>query len=149
MGLFNFISDVGKKIFGEDTDDIQKKQHIHDEINTLNLPAHVSIIVDGQKVTVEGNATDQESKEKIILAIGNLEGVETVEDKITVPEEVGVVETTFVTVQSGDTLWKISETVYGDGSKYNSIFEANRPMLKSADAIFVGQQLRIPALKTA
>jgi len=52
----------------------------------------------------------------------------------------------FYTVESGDTLSKIAQEHYGDGSKYPIIFEANTPMLKSADLIYPGQVLRIPPL---
>ena len=48
------------------------------------------------------------------------------------------------TVQSGDTLWKIAETVYGDGSEFQKIFEANQELLESPDRIFPGQELTIP-----
>lgn len=47
-------------------------------------------------------------------------------------------------VKSGDTLWAISTEAYGDGNRYNEIFEANKPMLKDPDEIFPGQVLRIP-----
>jgi nucleoid-associated protein YgaU len=144
MGLFNFIGDVGKKIFSTETPDVDKRTFIHDEINKLNLSAHISVDVVDNGVTLEGNAADQETKEKIILAVGNLQGVDTVNDNIVVPQDVQIEESVFVTVKNGDTLWKISEQAYGDGSKYPLIFEANKPMLASADAIFVGQQLRIP-----
>jgi nucleoid-associated protein YgaU len=50
------------------------------------------------------------------------------------------------TVQSGDTLWKISLDVYGDGSKYMEIFEANTGLLESPDHIFPGQVLVLPEL---
>ena len=50
------------------------------------------------------------------------------------------------TVQSGDTLWKISEQVYGDGSSYMKIFEANTGLLENPDQIFPGQELIIPRL---
>lgn len=50
------------------------------------------------------------------------------------------------TVQSGDSLWKIAEAQYGDGSKYTKIFEANRPMLEDPDKIYPGQELVIPKL---
>ena len=50
------------------------------------------------------------------------------------------------TVQSGDTLWKISQEMYGNGSKYMKIFEANKPMLENPDKIFPGQVLVIPEL---
>ncbi|MDX1381205.1 MAG: LysM peptidoglycan-binding domain-containing protein [Xanthomonadales bacterium] len=50
------------------------------------------------------------------------------------------------TVKSGDTLWKIAQQVYGDGSKYPVIFEANTPMLEDPDRIYPGQELVIPDL---
>jgi nucleoid-associated protein YgaU len=50
------------------------------------------------------------------------------------------------TVKSGDTLWKISLDLYGDGSKYMNIFEANSGLLDSPDQIFPGQVLVIPEL---
>ena len=51
------------------------------------------------------------------------------------------------TVQSGDTLWKISQEMYGNGSKYMKIFEANTPMLENPDRLFPGQELVIPELE--
>ena len=51
------------------------------------------------------------------------------------------------TVQSGDTLWKISEEMYGNGSKYMKIFEANTPMLDNPDRIKPGQVLKIPEIE--
>ncbi|MEE4218569.1 MAG: LysM peptidoglycan-binding domain-containing protein [Xanthomonadales bacterium] len=48
------------------------------------------------------------------------------------------------TVQSGDTLWKIADDIYGDGNAYTKIFEANQTVLKSPDHILPGQELVIP-----
>ena len=48
------------------------------------------------------------------------------------------------TVQSGDTLSKISRQFYGESSEYMKIFYANRDKLKDPDKIQVGQQLVIP-----
>lgn len=47
-------------------------------------------------------------------------------------------------VVKGETLWKIAEHYYGDGSLYATIFEANRDILQDPDKIKVGQKLRIP-----
>ena len=47
-------------------------------------------------------------------------------------------------VQSGDTLWKIAEEMYGDGSRYMKIFDANSSLLEHPDRIFPGQELTIP-----
>ncbi len=52
--------------------------------------------------------------------------------------------TQYHVVKNGDTLWKIAESFYGDGSLYKKIFEANKDILKNPDLINVGQKLRIP-----
>ena len=48
------------------------------------------------------------------------------------------------TVQSGDTLWSIANTLYGDGSRYLEIFEVNQGLLESPEHILPGQELVIP-----
>jgi len=48
------------------------------------------------------------------------------------------------TVQSGDTLSTISQRYYGTPSRYMDIYQANRDRLKTANALKIGQQLRIP-----
>lgn len=99
---------------------------------------------DDGRATVTGKVADQATREKIILAIGNTEGVGQVEDEI----EIGAdsEESDMHVVQKGDTLSQIALDVYGDASKYPVIFEANQPMLKDPDLIYPGQVLRIPAL---
>ena len=91
---------------------------------------------------VSGKVADQATREKIILAIGNAEGVGQVKDAIDVaaPGEMSNMHA----VVSGDTLWGLAEKYYGDGKRYPEIFEANKPMLKDPNKIFVGQVLRVP-----
>ena len=48
------------------------------------------------------------------------------------------------TVQSGDTLSRISSKVYGTPSRWIDIYQANRDRLSSENALRVGQELRIP-----
>ena len=81
-------------------------------------------------------------------------GDEDFEDKEVVAEAATPVPTTpepladaaeLYTVQSGDTLWRIADRVYGDGEKYMSIFEANSEVLGSPDAVLPGQELNIPS----
>ncbi len=48
------------------------------------------------------------------------------------------------TVQSGDTLSKISKQFYGNTNQYMKIFEANRDQLSNPDRIQPGQELKIP-----
>jgi len=47
-------------------------------------------------------------------------------------------------VVAGDTLSALAKRYYGDASKYNRIFEANRDQLNDPDKIRVGQKLKIP-----
>jgi nucleoid-associated protein YgaU len=49
------------------------------------------------------------------------------------------------TVQSGDTLSKISKQFYGDANRYLKIFDANKDVLSDPDKIKPGQVLKIPA----
>jgi LysM repeat protein len=48
------------------------------------------------------------------------------------------------TVQSGDTLWAIAKKYYGDGSKYSTIYNANKTILKNPNLVYTGQVLTIP-----
>ncbi|MGE5618380.1 MAG: LysM peptidoglycan-binding domain-containing protein [Sphingomonadaceae bacterium] len=47
-------------------------------------------------------------------------------------------------VASGDTLTGLAQKYYSDASKWEKIFEANRDVLPSANALQVGQKLKIP-----
>ncbi|MGH1490400.1 MAG: peptidoglycan-binding protein LysM [Acidimicrobiales bacterium] len=93
--------------------------------------------------TVSGKVKDQQTRERIILAIGNVEDVGQVSDDIEVTD--GSEESDMHVVQSGDTLSGIAKKFYGNAGKYPVIFEANRPMLTDPDLIYPGQVLRIPA----
>ncbi len=152
MGLFSFLKKAGKKITNKKPEEAQVQQTAEQakiaamkaEVSNLGLGVSNLGLELGESVTVTGEAATTADKEKIILAVGNVEGVSVVEDNMTVtnPEP----EATFHTVQSGDTLSKIAKEVYGDPMKYNAIFEANKPMLDHPDKIYPGQVLRIPAL---
>lgn len=147
FGMVPFVKMAGRglgKIFkGKDAEDALKK-----EVKDLGLAKdEIDIHVDDNgKVSVKGKGVTQEMKEKIILAVGNVEGVGEVEDGIEPSDNTAPSQ--FHTVVRGDTLWAVSKKYYGKGSRYKEIFEANTPMLKHPDKIYVGQVLRIPADKT-
>lgn len=104
----------------------------------------IDIEVDGDKVTLNGAVNSREELEKIVLAVGNTKGVAQVENNLVAPDHDPTQPSGIHVVVSGDTLWKIAETVYGDGNRYTEIFEANRPLLSHPDKIYPGQRLRIP-----
>lgn len=53
------------------------------------------------------------------------------------------VERTY-TVQAGDTLGKIAQALYGDGSRWAEIYEANKAKIADPNVIEIGQELKIP-----
>ena len=142
MGFFDFVKDAGKSLFG--SSDANAAEAIAEEVGDPSLADKITVEVDGENVKISGDIPDQETKEKIILAAGNVEGVSKVEEDLKTPEP--ATEAGFHTVVKGDTLWAIAEKSYGDGSKYVAIFEANTPMLKDPNRIYPGQVLRIPPL---
>lgn len=96
------------------------------------------------QVKLDGRTATQAEREKIRVALGNVAGVEKVEDNLEADD--GAEESRLYTVKSGDTLGKIAKAMYGNAGKYPLIFEANRPMLSDPDKIYPGQVLRVPAL---
>ncbi len=151
MGLFSFIKGAGSKLFSKKEKQADaavaapsKEDALLSEVSRYGIPVDNLCVEFADHVIVTGVTDTNANREKIILTVGNVEGVASVSDAISVtnPEP----ESTFHEVKSGDTLSKISKEVYGDAMKYNIIFEANRPMLEHPDKIYPGQILRIPAL---
>jgi Uncharacterized protein containing LysM domain len=143
MGLWSFMKGAGKSLFGGEAHagEAPKEEALKAELKELGLDdSGVDLAVEGDKVIVKGKAVDAETKEKIILAVGNVDGVASVETE----DDADTSYATFHTVEKGDTLWAIAEKTLGNGSKYQAIFEANKPMLKHPDKIYPGQVLRIP-----
>ncbi len=47
-------------------------------------------------------------------------------------------------VTRGDSLWRISATIYGEGTRYTQIYDANASQIRDPDLIFPGQVLVVP-----
>lgn len=149
MGLWSFAKSVGAKLMGASPAQAAPAETLKKEAEKYGLDvSRVNFEVDGNQVKVSGEALSTEEAEKIILAIGNTEGVESVDMTNLIATQVAEASRTYE-VKKGDTLWKISENMYGKGkgAKYNVIFEANKPMLSHPDKIYPGQVLRIPPLE--
>jgi len=166
MSLFDFMKDVGEKLFtprsaaaapapaagaaaplNQQAQDVANGEAIKKYISGLGLDVSaLNVAYDSATftATVSGTAADKETKEKVVIAAGNVLNVAKVDDKMSVTSSAGA-DARFHTVKSGDTLSKISKEVYGDANQYNKIFEANKPMLTSPDKIYPGQVLRVPA----
>lgn len=48
-------------------------------------------------------------------------------------------------VKKGDCLWNIAKAIYGDGSKYTKIYEANKDKITNPNLIYPDQVLTIPS----
>ncbi len=72
--------------------------------------------------------------------------IELLKEQVPTKEETkeGTEKERFYTVKKGDTLSKIAEKYYGDASKYNIIFKANRDVIKNPNLVYPGQKLKIP-----
>ena len=161
MGLLSFVREAGEKLFGRKDVEAAAAESAQDKLADLNQKAAAAIVAyidkqgldasaltvsfDGASstVTVAGTVADQATKEKVLLCCGNVDGVDKVDDQLTVtnPEP----PATFHTVVRGDTLSAIAKVCYGNANAYMKIFEANKPMLSDPNKIYPGQVLRIPA----
>ena len=144
MGLFDFARNIGKKFFRKEEEaPAAIKQHIEeDNPGVSNLQVQVK---DGV-ATLTGQAQSAEALEKAVLMTGNALGIDKVQaDQMSIADgsKVGG-DDEFYVIQKGDTLWKIAEKAYGDGSKYNRIVEVNREVIRDPNKIFPGQKIRIP-----
>ena len=152
MGLFSFLKNAGAKLVSKkhktNPEEAKKEtlENLKNAVSDLGIEVKDMFLDFAEDtVTVFGEVDSQSNKEKVILTLGNVEGVAKVDDRMTVakPEP----EATFYEVKSGDSLSKIAKAHYGDAMKYPVIFEANKPMLKDPNLIYPGQVLRIPPLE--
>ncbi len=167
MGLFDFVKSAGAKITNlfDDDDEISAEEKAAAEIAAAedqekwnvgfskwlvrqvaqagHEVENLDIAFSDSVATIKGTAADQETREKVVLTVGNAEKVGQVDDQmdVAIPADPAV----FYQVQKGDSLSAIAKSQYGVMTLYPVIFEANKPMLNHPDEIFPGQVLRIPA----
>jgi len=141
MGLFDFVKEIGRKLFNRDEEAAEKiKKHIEESnpgIDGLQVEFKNGV------VSISGQATSAEAMEKAVLMAGNVQGVSEVKiDKLQAPPVQAKVE--YYIIKKGDTLSAIAKQFYGKANDYPKIFEANREVIKDANLIFPGQKIRIP-----
>lgn len=178
MAIWDFVKDAGKSIFGSEakaeeapktpagaaaaapapiapaqSETDRMVAALKKELADLGLTAkdvHLTLR-GGDTVVIKGQCRDQETLEKLILAVGNIKGiahVEHVEEPQAAPastaQPAGAPQPRFHTVKKGETLSVIAKEHLGSAGRYREIFEANKPMLSDPDKIYPGQTLRIP-----
>ncbi len=143
MGLFDFVKDIGRKLFNRDAEAAEKiKQHIEETnpgISGLGVEFKDGV------VSISGQASSAEAMEKAVLMAGNVQGVTEVKiDKLQAPPPPVQAKVEYYVIKKGDTLSAIAKQFYGKANDYPRIFEANREVIKDANLIFSGQKIRIP-----
>ena len=157
MGIFSFIKSAGEAYLKKSTLTARKKQRSKEMQNqrqegilegmlySAGLKINqLEVELEGQTVKVYGETKSAADREKAILILGNVDGIENVEDRISLLGEEA--HTEFYKVQKGDSLSKIAKKFYGDPLKYNILFEANKEVIKDPNLIYPGQVIRLPAL---
>lgn len=140
--MFDFIKNIGKKLFSKKEEAPQKiKEHIEED-NPGMEQLEVAYNEDGN-VSISGVAKDEEALQKAALMAGNVEGVSNVDVSGVEVVEKKEVRVEIYEIQKGDSLWKIAQKFYGDGNKWKKIYEDNKEVIKDPDLIYPGQKIRI------
>lgn len=146
MGILDFMKSAGEKVLGAATEG-NTAGALLNHLKAKGLASSdLKVEYDAASATVKviGNTGNQADKEKVLLALGNIAGVEKVDDGLSAAQ--AGTPAGFYTVQKGDTLGSIAKAHYGKSGAYVKIFEANQPLLKDPDKIYPGQMLRMPVL---
>lgn len=167
MGLFDLFKRKNKATSASNTSrnannsEANMGLEVENLVRRNNLPVEdFSVDVKGGIATVYGQVSSTSDKSAVLLAVGNINGILGVDDRISVVAtetqtrstappvysggNSGSVSGRTYTVQSGDSLSKIAKQFYGDPMKYMAIFEANTHILKDPNLIHPGQELIIP-----
>lgn len=87
MGLFSFVATAGAKLFGgkKPSEVPNLGALVKDHVRKVGLPVdHIHYWLENEVLVAAGWVKDKATKEKVILAVGNVEGVEKVEDRLVV-----------------------------------------------------------------
>lgn len=144
MGLFDFVGDIGRKLFNKEED---ASKAITEHISQDNPGVeNMNVTVENGVAKISGIASTAAAVEKAVLMAGNVAGITNVNiDAIQLAREEQLAgDDEFYVIQKGDTLWEIAAKAYGNGAKYKAIVEANKEVIKDENKIFPGQKIRIP-----
>lgn len=91
MGLFSFLRDVGAKLSGSSgAYAAPTPETLAGELRRLGLPADaVHIEIEGDTAHLTGTVPDAETRERVVLAVGNVNGIGQVDDKLTGGDSTG------------------------------------------------------------
>ena len=166
--MFDFISKAGAKLgidsfekreaakkLDSEVERLKVEQALRDQMSAELTEKVVALGLDVEAPTVRvrangvayvaGTAKSQADKEKLIIFVGNHEGISQVNDDaltVVVPEPPGVMHR----VRKGDTLSLIAKQYYGIIMAYPEIAAANQQLIKNVDMLDVDWVIRVPPI---
>lgn len=87
MGLFDFVKNAGDKLFGrdDDADRTQSTTSLRGHLRSHGIdPTGINFSWNRDTVVMEGTVPSQDVREKAVLIVGNVDGVERVDDRLRV-----------------------------------------------------------------
>lgn len=84
MGIFDFVKNAGAKVFKHAPDDkVETYKPLRQHVEEHGIDADdIRFRFEQGVLIVEGNVPDQDTREKVILIVGNVEGVDKVDDRL-------------------------------------------------------------------
>lgn len=153
MGLFDFVRNIGNKLFSNEASAEDAAGKIHKEVSDAGLGIdNLQVKYDPKSgdCALSGTCPSAEVMQKAVLIAGNVQGVSNVDvTNLDLVESQTIAaaadqDVEYYVIVSGDNLSKIAKHFYGNPNLYTKIFEANREVIKHPDKIFPGQKIRIP-----
>jgi nucleoid-associated protein YgaU len=108
---------------------------------TVRARAEVPFTAPETTASVSAQAKRAESAAPQLAAAGAV----VLPDGASTSSTVVVPKITTTTVSRGDSLWRLSQTSYGAGTRYAVIYKANREQIRNPNLIYPGQVLVVPA----
>jgi len=153
MGLFDFVRNIGNKLFASDTSAADAAAKIQKEVADAGLGIdnlQVKYDPSSGDCALSGTCPSAEVMQKAVLIAGNVQGVANVDvTNLDLVEAQSIAaaadqDVEYYVIVPGDNLSKIAKHFYGNPNLYPKIFDANREVIKHPDKIFPGQKIRIP-----
>jgi nucleoid-associated protein YgaU len=120
------------------------------ESNSSSVRARAEVPFNVPEQAVTGTVTAQATapKRTDVAAVGQPKlaaAAGTVVPDVGSPSAVVVPKIATTTVSRGDSLWRLSQLTYGVGTRYATIYKANKQQIRNPNLIYPGQVLVVPA----
>lgn len=165
MAQFKFISDAGiqlaeikqkgahtasksRKVEDKEDDYLNHaaSERLEQQVHELGLSVKsLNIQVEDATVHLSAVVANQELKEKLILLVGNVQGISEVQEQVQVDQKGE--EAHFHTVTIEDSLKLIAQKYLENQERFSEIIEANKPFISDENDLYPGMVIRIPSLE--